>query len=115
MHQQRLHTPPLPPPPTRPLVDACTASGYTPLHYAAWFNHAEVIKVRAGSCGEAVGKLWGSCAAAHRLVQPGRGHQGAGSCAASHRAAGLIAWRYIKFKAKMLPYCTAKMNCSGVA
>ena len=45
MHRQRLHTPPLLPL-TRPLVDACTASGYTPLHYAAWFNQSEVIKVR---------------------------------------------------------------------
>ncbi|GAX77286.1 hypothetical protein CEUSTIGMA_g4732.t1 [Chlamydomonas eustigma] len=28
----------------RPLVDACTVSGVTPLMYAAWFNHAEAIR-----------------------------------------------------------------------
>ena len=28
----------------RHIVDACTESGFTPLHYAAWFDQADVIK-----------------------------------------------------------------------
>lgn len=34
------------------VLDACDASGFTPLHYAAKFNHFEILQllVNAGAC-----------------------------------------------------------------
>ena len=31
----------------RPLVDTCTKSGFTPLHFAAWFDRPEAVKALA--------------------------------------------------------------------